>query len=106
MATRHERSDSFKQDYLRMREDQRVDAMHAMRTFSETVDATQPGSKPQFPDWIQVKSVPAVTGVWQVVWTREGNKGRATFQMTKHKGRDMVRWRRIGALAVLEEVAA
>jgi hypothetical protein len=105
MATRHERSDSFKQDYNAMREDQRVGALHAMQTFCDTVDATKPGTKPQFPEWISVKSVPAVPGVWQVHWTFEGRKGRATFQMAKVEGRDTVRWRRVGALAVLEEVA-
>jgi hypothetical protein len=103
---RHQRSDSFEQDFHKLKPDYRAGVRFAVSALLAAV-ADAKGAPPAFPDWMKVRRLPEVDGVWQMSWVLDtGASGRATFQYLKVDDAPTVRWRRVGPLAALEEAWA
>lgn len=96
-----ERTDTFKRDWRKLPNAEKVLFRVAVERFKPAAEAFVAQRAP-WPASLRVKSVVSVSGVFEMTWSFSGPDGRATFEWIEVDGEPAIRWRRIGDHAVFK----
>lgn len=91
-----ERTDSFKGDWARLSDSERVLFRAAIPRFHTAAGPAPTGDRSAWPKALRIKAVASAPGVWEMTWSFSGPDGRATFEWIEIDGEPAIRWRRIG----------
>ncbi len=96
----HEESATFLHDFRRLRPEQRIRFLSAMRRFINDLRAMEAGERRGFRNGLRVKGVRGVPGLLEMTWAPDG---RATFFLgaSTRAGQRHVRWERCGDHSIL-----
>ena len=95
--------DSFKADYKRLSQGEQALFKAALPGFVAACDRYAADPSAAWPASLRVKAVENAPGIFEMTWSFSGPDGRATFEWVDIGGQLAVRWRRIGAHAVLKK---
>jgi hypothetical protein len=93
--------DSFKGDYHRLSDAERLLFKRALAAFVAACDRYTANPATPWPASLRVKPIERAPGVFEMTWSFSGPDGRATFEWVEIDGALAVRWRRIGHHRIL-----
>ena len=100
---RFERSDSFRADYRRLKDHEKVMFRDAVRRMNDAYEHRGDHSLPAWSTSLRIKEVKGAQGILEMTWSFSGPDGRATFEIIDMTGEPGVRWRRIGGHRIFQE---